>query len=191
MTDDALRLPIPATDRLRRIAQMWRGSPRPIAIVTPGPGQESVWDYPRPPAVERVPVRVQVFVDDACIADTRAALRVLETASPPTVYLPRADVQADALRPAPGRSMCEWKGAATYFAAVGPTTVVAQAAWSYEAPEPEYTMLAGMVAFYPGRVTRCLYGGEVVQPQPGQFYGGWITTNLVGPFKGEPGSQGW
>ncbi|MEM6991409.1 MAG: DUF427 domain-containing protein [Myxococcota bacterium] len=163
----------------------------PDAVVTPGPGQESVWDYPRPPAVERVEVRVEVFVGDDRIADSVRCLRVLETAGPPTVYFPPGDVRTDALRSAAGGSICEWKGAASYFRLADAVGAGAPVGWRYERPFPEYAVLAGYVSFYPGRVTRCVYGGDAVRPQPGRFYGGWITPNLVGPFKGEPGSEGW
>jgi len=189
--EEALTLDVPQTERLRREAERWRNSPRPQTVVAAGPGQESVWDYPRPPALQRVPVRVQVFLGATCIADSRHCLRALETASPPTVYIPPGDVEADVLVDEGGLSMCEWKGAATYFGARVDGRALPQVAWTYPDPHPEYAPLAGFIAFYPGRVTRCLYGGQLVRPQPGRFYGGWITPNLVGPFKGEPGSQGW
>lgn len=155
----------------------------------PAPGQESVWDYPRPPAVEPVRDRVVVRLGGQVIADTTEAVRVLETSHPPVYYLPMAGLE---LRRAEGASMCEFKGLARYFDVVGGDGVVApRAAWNYPTPEPGYEVLRDMVAIYPSAMDSCEVGGEVVQAQEGDFYGGWITSRVVGPFKGAPGTMGW
>lgn len=171
---------------------MWRyvGTERPPFAHTPGPQQESVWDYPRPPRCELDTRSVQVFVGKHVIASTRQALRVLETASPPTFYLPPSDIDMRTLEPAAGSSSCEWKGLARYWSVRVGDSHVPMAAWSYPAPHAEYEKLRDYVAFYPGRVA-CLVDGEHVKPQPGRFYAGWITAEVIGPFKGEPGSEGW
>ena len=170
----------------------WRyyGQGRPAFAVEPGPGQESVWDYPRPPRIEADPREVIVRVDDVEVARTRRAMRVLETASPPTVYIPRDDVTMAYLAPAPGASMCEWKGAAQYWTVrVGPVVLDA-VGWSYDDPSPAFDAIRGHLSFYPGRIA-CFVDGVRVMPQPGGFYGGWVTPDIVGPFKGERGTSGW
>ncbi|MBY8878229.1 DUF427 domain-containing protein [Actinacidiphila acidipaludis] len=152
---------------------------------------ESVWDYPRPPAVVPCPARVTVEHRNAVVADTRRALRVLETSHPPVFYLPPADVGDGLLVPSTRSTWCEWKGAAAYWhLRVGDTTVP-DAAWSYPEPSPGFEALRGYVAFYPTKVDRCTVDGETVVPQPGDFYGGWITSAVTGPFKGAPGTAGW
>ena len=169
---------------------MWnfRGQSRPDFAIEPGPGQESVWDYPRPPVAERCARPVEVCNGDAVIATTRSSFRLLETASPPTFYLPPDDIDWTQLVDAPGSSICEWKGAAEYFAlAEDPDTPVA---WRYPRPRARFEMLKNFVSFYPARVA-CFAGGERVTPQAGRFYGGWITSDVVGPFKGEPGTGHW
>jgi uncharacterized protein (DUF427 family) len=172
-----------------------RALPPGVVPAVPGPGQESVWDYPRPPRLERSTEHVVVELGGVVVADTRRALRVLETSHPPTYYLPVDDVAAGALRPAAGSSWCEWKGAATYLDVVGGTPdapVVAEgAAWTYPRPAAAYADLAGHVSLYPGRMDRCTVDGEPVRAQDGGFYGGWATSRVVGPFKGGPGSRGW
>lgn len=170
---------------------MWRyrGHDRPPFAVPPGPGQESVWDYPRPPAVVDDRRRVTVSAGEALLADTRAARRVLETAGPPTFYLPAADVDTDALAPLAQTSWCEWKGEASYYALRDGDPALA-VAWVYRAPSDAYASLAGCFGFYPGRVA-CHVDGERVRPQPGGFYGGWLTDEIVGPCKGEPGTGHW
>lgn len=157
----------------------------------PGPGQESVWDYPRPPRVEPVRTRITVELGGAVIADTDRGWRVLETSHPPTYYLPRSCFADGVLRDAPGTSWCEWKGQASYFDLVTPGRVAAKAAWSYPRPAPGFEPIAGAVAVMAGLVDRCTVDGETVTPQPGGFYGGWITSRVTGPFKGGPGSAGW
>jgi uncharacterized protein (DUF427 family) len=185
------RIDIPITPRLERLAEDWQrsGARRPRVEPAP-PGKESVWDYPRPPAVEEVEVRVRVMLGDACVADSRHALRVLETSSPPTVYLPPGDADRALLLPDEGASFCEWKGTAHYVRVEAGGRVSRQAGWSYPEPFPEYAVLAGYLSFYPARV-ECFYGDHRAEPQPGRFYGGWVTPGLVGPFKGAPGSSGW
>ena len=159
-----------------------------IEITTP---VESVWDYPRPPRVERVPERVRVVVDGTVIADTTRAWRVLETSHPPVYYLPPADVRVDLLGPGQRRSVCEWKGDAAYYALELEGLRIEDVAWSYPRPLPGFGSIVGHFAFYAGKVDEAWVGEERATPQPGHFYGGWITSKVVGPFKGEPGTQGW
>ena len=165
--------------------------PRSVRPVPPGPGQESVWDYPRPPALEPSTKRVVVRIGSTVIADSTSAWRVMETSHPPTWYLPRTDVSERYLRRSAARSsVCEWKGAATYWDVVTDGGVIEAVGWSYESPTPRFVPIAGFVSFMPGQI-ECVIDGERVQPQAGGFYGGWITADVVGPFKGEPGSWGW
>lgn len=163
--------------------------------VPPGPGQESAWDYPRPPVVVPTDEHVVVRLGTAVVADSRRAVRVLETSHPPTYYVPVRDVVPGALRPAAGSTWCEFKGAAAYLDVVAPDDdghrVARRAAWTYPEPSPGYALLADHVAFYPGRMTLCTVEGEPVVAQEGEFYGGWVTRRVVGPFKGAPGSVGW
>ncbi|MGW2787523.1 DUF427 domain-containing protein [Streptomyces populi] len=156
-----------------------------------GRSTESVGDYPRPPAVLRDDRTVRVECGGLVIAETRQALRVLETSHPPTFYIPPEDVRSELLFPAEGRSWCEWKGSARYWDVIIGDEVRERAAWSYSSPEPGYTALRDHFAFYAGRVDRCLVGNEVVRAQDGDFYGGWITADVRGPFKGPPGTRGW
>ncbi len=157
----------------------------------PGPGQESVWDYPRPPCLEPFEGRITVELGGRVIASTDRSWRVLETSHPPTYYLPRAAFAAGVLRPAPGSSWCEWKGQARYFDLVTDAAVAAKAAWTYPNPTPGFEPIADAIAVLAGQVDRCTVDGETVVAQPGGFYGGWITSRVVGPFKGIPGSTGW
>jgi len=177
--------------QLEREVERWGRAPRPARIEVAGPGQESVWDYPRPPRVERVPETVRVEFAGEVLAQTTRALRILETAAPPTYYVPAPDVRSGLLIPAPGESFCEWKGQAAYWHVETGGRRSESAAWSYADPFEEYAELAGAIAFFAGRVDACCVGDERVTPQPGGFYGGWITSRIVGPFKGEPGSEGW
>jgi uncharacterized protein (DUF427 family) len=158
---------------------------------TAGPGQESVWDYPRPPRLEPFAGAITVELGGSVIASTEFGWRVLETSHPPTYYLPRAAFAPGVLRDAPGASMCEWKGQARYFDLVSGTAVAARAAWTYPRPTPAFTEIAGAIAVMASLVDRCTVDGEAVVSQPGGFYGGWITSRVVGPFKGVPGSMGW
>ena len=170
---------------------MWthRGQRRPAFADEPGPGQESVWDYPRPPVVVADSRRVQVRAGDRLIANSSSALRILETASPPTFYIPARDVGLQFLQADSQRSYCEWKGEAAYWRLAeepgrGPV------GWSYASPRPAFAAIAGYFSFYPGRV-ECFVDDEPVRPQAGGFYGGWITSDVAGPFKGDPGTGGW
>lgn len=162
--------------------------PQPIQ---PAPGQESVWDYPRPPRLEPTAKHIQIIFNGVMIADTHQAYRVLETSHPPVYYLPPADIQMVYLTPGSGSSWCEWKGPARYYTlTIGPKQAK-NVAWYYPHPTPHFTAIKNYVAFYAAPMDACLVDGEKVRPQPGQFYGGWITHDIVGPFKGEPGTMGW
>lgn len=150
-----------------------------------------MWDYPRPPDV-RPGGHVQVVHHGTVVADTAAALRVCETSQPPAYYLPRADVTMAVLVPSRTRTFCEWKGVATYWTLVlADGTTVPDVAWCYEHPTAGYEAIAGHLAFYAQKVDRCSVDGEVVQANDGGFYGGWITSTVVGPFKGAPGTLHW
>ena len=160
--------------------------------IEPGPGQESVWDYPRPPRLEPTAARVRVVHGGHVVADTRRALRVLETSQPPAFYLPPDDVDLDVLAPSATRTFCEWKGSASYVDLEVPGTArVADAAWRYDQPTPAFAAIAGFLAFYAQRVDACFVDDEQVQANAGDFYGGWITSKVVGPFKGGAGTWGW
>ncbi|HVR89197.1 MAG TPA: DUF427 domain-containing protein [Candidatus Limnocylindria bacterium] len=148
---------------------------------------EYVRDYPRPPRVEPVDKRVRVVFGGTTIADTTRAQRVLETFGAPVYYVPAADVRMDLLTETDHRSVCEWKGVASYYS-IGPAERVG---WAYHDPKPGYDAIKGHVAFYCRPMDACYVGDEQAQPQPGGFYGGWITAGVVGPFKGEPGTEGW
>jgi len=170
---------------------MWKysGQLRPDFAQTPKEGQESVWDYPRPPIVVACSATVEVKDKDRIVAKSTRACRVLETASPPTYYIPRQDVDESALVIAPGSSFCEWKGAASYWSLAWDPRGE-PIAWSNEDPSAEFAQLRDHVSFYPGRIA-CYVDGERVRPQPGGFYGGWLTEEIVGPIKGEPGTGSW
>ena len=162
--------------------------PRPVE---PGPGQESVWEYPRPPRLEPVAARLRVVLGGVTIADTTHGHRVLETSHPPNYYFPPDDVLDGALEPTKGASFCEWKGRAHYFAVRAGERVAPQAAWGYADPSPTFVGIADHVAFYAGPMDACFVDEELVVAQPGGFYGGWITSAVVGPFKGDAGTRGW
>ena len=169
---------------------MWdyRGQKRPDFAIEPAPGQESVWDYPRPPLARRCNRRVEVRDGDIVVAATTRSIRLMETASPPTFYIPPDNVAEELLVEVAGNSVCEWKGAARYWAlARNPDVPIA---WDYPRPRARFEMLQNYVSFYPGRIA-CFVDDERVEPQPGRFYGGWITKDVVGPFKGEPGTGHW
>jgi uncharacterized protein (DUF427 family) len=166
------------------------GLVRSIRRIEPGPGQESVWDYPRPPRVERTGDRVRIRLGGETVVDTTDAVRVLETSHPPVYYVPRDAVRAE-LTPAPGASFCEFKGRARYLTIAAGDRREEAAVWYYPSPSPGFEALAGRVAVYPGRMDACEVAGETVVPQEGDFYGGWITSRVVGPFKGAPGTLGW
>lgn len=164
------------------------GHPQPDPI---GPGQESVWDYPRPAICEATSRRLQIIHQGITLVDTKAAYRTLETSHPPTYYIPQADIAMEHLRTSTRRTMCEWKGQARYFDIVISDNAIPAAAWSYGAPTPSFAAIRDYVAFYPDPLDQCLIDGQQITPQPGQFYGGWISQYEAGPFKGIPGSQFW
>ena len=164
-----------------------RPQPDPIR-----PGQESVWDYPRPPRVERTDDLVEVVFGGTLIVSTTRSIRVLETSHPPTYYLPFDDTAMEHFAAGnSGGSYCEWKGMATYLSLSAGSAVAGDVAWTYPQPTPGYELIRRCLALYPARMDECRVNGEVVRPQAGGFYGGWITDRVVGPFKGEPGSRGW
>ena len=170
---------------------MWqyRGQKRPDFADIPRPGQESVWDYPRPPELVPDRRRVEVYHGEKLVASSIRAFRVLETAHPPSFYIPPEDVKWEMLEPAPGSSVCEWKGKAKYYAlAIDPNHHVV--GWSYPDPTPSFEAIREYVSFYPANLA-CFVAGERVRAQPGKFYGGWVTGEIAGPFKGEPGTGHW
>lgn len=162
--------------------------PSPDAV---SPGQESVWDFPRPAVCEPTAAHIRIEHSGVVVADSHITIRTLETSHPPSYYIPQADIAPSMLRRAEGSSFCEWKGAAVYWDVVIGDLVLARIGWSYPNPTPAFAMLRDHVAFYAGPFDRCTFDGETVLPQPGGFYGGWITTMYTGPFKGIPGSRGW
>jgi uncharacterized protein (DUF427 family) len=163
-----------------------RPTPDPVQ-----PGQESVWSYPRPPRLERANAHVKVVLGGVTIAETNDAFRVLETSHPPNYYFPPSDVLEGALTATKGATFCEFKGRASYWNAQGGDKVETEAAWSYASPSPSFAPIRDHYAFYASRMDACYVDGELVVPQPGGFYGGWITSRIAGPFKGSPGSRGW
>ena len=162
-----------------------------IAREPPSPGQESVWDYPRPPRLEPVSERITVVFNNEEIANTARAYRVLETSHPPVYYLPPEDLKREFLVPSHRRSFCEWKGRAGYFDAIVEGRRYPRVAWSYASPVPRFADLRDYYAFYLPAIEAGYVDDERAEPQPGGFYGGWVTSDLVGPFKGGPGSSGW
>lgn len=173
-----------------RAAWRFRGGQRPDFAIEPGPDQESVWDYPRPPAIVSESRRVEVLAAERLLARSERAVRVCETGSPPTLYLAPDDICMDRLAASPTRSFCEWKGQARYFRLKDAEEPAVDVAWSYPEPLAGFKHYAGWLCFYPGRVA-CFLDGERVLPQAGGYYGGWITHDVVGPFKGEPGTSHW
>ena len=159
--------------------------------IEPGPGQESVWDYPRPPRLETSEKLVEVFFNGHKIAESRRAKRVLETSHPPTFYIPAEDVDSTYLSESTHRTVCEFKGVARYHDLVDGEVRSPDAAWSYPEPVPAFELIRDHLAFYPSRVESCYVDGERVMAQEGDFYGGWITGEIVGPFKGGSGTWGW
>lgn len=159
--------------------------------IEPGEGQESVWDYPRPPRLEDTPRHLVVRFNGAVVADTRRGKRVLETSHPPVYYFPPEDVNAEYLVPSRRGSFCEWKGMAGYYTVKVGDREARDAAWFYAAPTAAFEGIRGYVAFYASAMDECLVDGVIATPQPGGFYGGWVTPDVVGPFKGEPGTAGW
>jgi uncharacterized protein (DUF427 family) len=159
--------------------------------IEPGPDQESVWDYPRPPALEPVEARIRVVYNDVTIADTTDAYRVLETSHPPVYYLPPSDIEMDHLQRTARTSMCEFKGRAVYYTVHVADRTAQHAAWGYPNPTDRFAALRDHFAFYPDAMDACYVGDEQARAQEGSFYGGWITDDVVGPFKGGAGTVGW
>lgn len=159
--------------------------------IQPAPDQESVWDYPRPPRLEDVTKQIQIIFNGVEIANTRSAKRVLETSHPPVYYIPPSDIKMEYLVRTPNSSFCEWKGRAGYYTIVVGDKQAENVAWFYPDPTPSFATIKDYVAFYAHVMDACYVDGEKVQPQPGNFYGGWVTSDIVGPFKGVPGSWGW
>jgi uncharacterized protein (DUF427 family) len=182
----------PSPDDIARARSqwLWRGETRPPFAETPGPEQASVWDFPRPPALRPDGRKVVVRWGGMEVARTRGAICLLETSHPPTFYLPWADVDRALLQPAGGGSFCEWKGPAGYWSLVRGGERMERIAWSYPEPLAGAEAIADCVAFY-AKGLDCIVGGAPVRPQPGGFYGGWVTPELAGPFKSLPGSGGW
>ncbi len=162
-----------------------------VIRIEPQHGQESVWDYPRPPRLELTSRHIQIVFHQVLLSETFSAYRVLETSHPPVYYIPPADIQMAYLKPSLGASFCEWKGSANYYDVQIGDKFAHRAAWYYPDPTPAFAAIRNYVAFYAGRMDLCTVDGEQVIPQPGAFYGGWITKDVVGPFKGEPGTLGW
>lgn len=159
--------------------------------IEPLPGQESVWDYPRPPRLESSTKKIKVVFNEVIIAESQKTYRVLETSHPPVYYIPPEDIQMEYLAKTERQSYCEWKGVANYYTLmVGDRTEV-NTAWFYPQPTASFEPIKNYVAFYPSRMDACYVDGEKVQSQPGDFYGGWITKDIVGPFKGSAGTWGW
>ncbi len=178
---------------IERERQKLRSAPRsrPAHIPRAKPGEESVWDYPRPPRVEPAAQRIRVEFGGEIVADSTRGQRVLETAGPPVYYFPPEDVRRELLLASPGETPCEWKGLASYFSLCVAGRTAERAVWCYPDPDPAYASLRGALAFHAGRVDACFVGDTRVTPQPGEYYGGWITPGILGPFKGEPGSESW
>jgi uncharacterized protein (DUF427 family) len=152
---------------------------------------ESVWDYPRPPRLEATPKKVRVIFGGETVAESEHCYRVLETSHPPVYYIPREDIREEFLVQASGRSFCEFKGSASYWSLKVGERVSPNAGWSYESPTQPFAAIRGFIAFYASRVDECHVDGELVKAQPGDFYGGWITSDITGPFKGGAGTSGW
>ena len=159
--------------------------------VEPGPNQESVWDYPRPPKLESCDELIRVEFNNEEILRSTSAKRVLETSHPPVYYIPQEDIQMQYLHAIAGTTYCEWKGRASYFDVIVGERTASKAAWSYPEPTQKFKHIAGHLAFYPHKMDACYVGDEKVDAQKGGFYGGWITSHIVGPFKGEAGTAGW
>ncbi|MBK7994545.1 MAG: DUF427 domain-containing protein [Blastocatellia bacterium] len=159
--------------------------------VEPKPGQESVWDYPRPPRVEITKKEIKIIFNKVTIVNSSNAKRVLETSHPPVYYIPQTDILMQYLFISSGSSFCEWKGEAIYYSLEVNGKRLEKVAWSYPKPTNRFEVIKDHLAFYAHPMDACLVEGELVTPQPGNFYGGWITSDIVGPFKGGPGSWGW
>ena len=159
--------------------------------IKPAPGQESVWDYPRPPRLEPCEKHIIIVVAETKVVDAGQSFRVLETSHPPVYYFSPESIRMDLLKRSSGGSVCEWKGQASYYDLRLDDRVIENAAWCYDQPSDRFSAIAGFLAFYPSKMDSCTVDDERVVAQPGDFYGGWITADIVGPFKGVPGSRGW
>jgi uncharacterized protein (DUF427 family) len=159
--------------------------------IPPKSGQESVWDYPRPPKVEATSKRIRVLLNGVVLADTTEAKRVLETSHPPSYYIPQKDIYMAYFKAIPRKTLCEFKGTASYWTLLVEGKEAVSAAWSYAEPSKGYEAIKDHLSFYPGKVDACYVDEEKVTAQAGDFYGGWITSDIVGPFKGERGTHGW
>lgn len=164
--------------------------PRPKPI-PPGPGQESVWDYPRPPRIEDTTKHIQIIFNGETIADTCRAKRALETSHPPNYFIPVEDVKMEYLTKSAHSTYCEWRGRGSYYTLTVGDRQAKNVAWYYKEINPAYSELLGYIGFYPQPMDACYVDGEKAQPQAGDYYAGWITSDIVGPFKGEPGTRGW
>ena len=182
--------PTPSWLQSARDHWQWRGQIRPPFALEPQPGQTSVWDFPRPAQLVADQREVIIRWGEIEVARTRRAITVLETSHPPSFYLPWADVAQHLLQRQPGSSFCEWKGPAQYWSLAHGNDRLDGVAWSYPRPLAGAEALAECVAFYPANL-HCSVDGALVQPQLGGFYGGWITPDLAGPFKGDAGSSSW
>jgi uncharacterized protein (DUF427 family) len=163
---------------------------KPVPII-PQAGQESVWDYPRPARLEDVNKSIKVVCNGLVLASTNQAKRVIETSHPPTYYIPAKDIKMEYLKETSKESWCEWKGKSRYYDVSIGDQYISSASWSYVQPTPAFKALENYYSFYAGLMDACYVDDEIVIPQPGNFYGGWITSDVVGPFKGEPGTMGW
>jgi len=180
------------TEEIKRARGKWkfRGDVRPDFAEIPKPEHESVWDYPRPPKIDPDDRKVLVKYGTAVIAESQNSIRILETSSPPVFYIPESDIYFSNLEKEIGSSICEWKGYASYWNVTVNGQKIINAGWSYANPFPGYEDISNYVAFYPAKL-ECFVDGESVSPQPGKFYGGWLTSEITGPFKGEKGSEWW
>lgn len=159
--------------------------------ISPQAGQESVWDYPRPPRLEQTDRQIVVIFNGVVIAETRRPIRILETSHPPAYYLSPEDVQMAYFKPLTRTTFCEFKGMASYYDIQVGDKVASAAAWTYRTPSTGYAALKDYISLYVGRMDKVTLNGEQVRPQAGNFYGGWITDEIVGPFKGDAGTNGW
>lgn len=159
--------------------------------IEPEPGQESVWDYPRPPRLEESPKRIRIIFNGVTIAESNRSQRVLETSHPPVYYIPPEDIKMEYLSRTNQGSFCEWKGRAIYYTVIVGSKQAANGAWAYPDPTGSFAPLKDYLAFYAHMMDACYVDGELVEPQPGNFYGGWVTKDVLGPFKGGPGTWGW
>eukprot|EP00270_Netrium_digitus_P005007 TRINITY_DN16522_c0_g1_i1.p1 TRINITY_DN16522_c0_g1~~TRINITY_DN16522_c0_g1_i1.p1 ORF type:complete len:250 (-),score=26.22 TRINITY_DN16522_c0_g1_i1:99-788(-) len=175
----------------RRVVTSSMAKPSFSQRIQPGPGQESVWDYPRPPRLERCSKHVRIVFNGVTIADSHESYRVLETSHPPVYYIPQKDIKMSHLSQGSGSSFCEWKGRASYWTVTVGDKTAKNIGWSYESPTSAFLPIKSHIAFYAAPMDSCQVNGNEVTPQPGGFYGGWITSDIVGPFKGSPGTWGW